>query len=60
MSTKLFVELSDEQQEVVSGGSIWSGLLVFCVQPSTLCRRQYGYPHDGNFWSGSTRFKCLL
>jgi hypothetical protein len=27
MSTKLFVELSDEQQEVVSGGSIWSGSL---------------------------------
>jgi hypothetical protein len=27
MSTKLFVELSDEQQEVVSGGSISSGSL---------------------------------
>ena len=27
MSTKLFVELSDEQQEIVSGGSISSGSL---------------------------------
>jgi hypothetical protein len=27
MSTELFVDLSDEQQEVISGGSIWSGSL---------------------------------
>jgi hypothetical protein len=27
MSTELFIELSDEQQEVVSGGAIWSGVL---------------------------------
>jgi hypothetical protein len=25
MSPELFVELSDKQQEVISGGSIWSG-----------------------------------